>query len=344
MKYPLPLLIRYAETILAKDDPHYESTIQTRLNKQIKLTKQGEVKSVGNRNDAVYWYVEKHLENNPLEDSLLASLHDAASMDPTYYRKITASVGPLLDKINQTAAGDIFSWTDATNQPVITLETIIKKQQVVYVGLDVLSNCVMSEAIGQALIADLISLCGRLYKASPENSQPLCLYLDEFSDIVQDDCIRLLNKAGGAGVQVTAFSQTLQDIFAPFGSNLAKPQQLLGNFGTVIMLRIANYKTATHLTDCLAKLPVRHTKPETMAKESERFNQFTAHNSDTLCEESQSLITPDVLFALPKGHAFVLANGGALYKIRIPLLQRQPNTPKTFEALLTQINGIKNHD
>ena len=38
----------------------------------------------------------------------LVDLHYAASLGEEYYSKITASLGPVFDKINKTSAKDIF--------------------------------------------------------------------------------------------------------------------------------------------------------------------------------------------------------------------------------------------
>jgi hypothetical protein len=53
-----------------------------------------------------------------------------------------------------------------------------------------------------------------------------------------DEFIPLINKGGGAGIQVTAYTQTLSDIEARIG-NRAKAGQVIGNFNTLQMLGCA---------------------------------------------------------------------------------------------------------
>lgn len=62
---------------------------------------------------------------------------------------------------------------------------------------------------------------------------------DEFAELVGDKFIRLLNKAGGSGIQVAAYSQTTADIEAGIGHR-AKAVQILGNFNTLLMIRVRN--------------------------------------------------------------------------------------------------------
>ena len=49
--------------------------------------------------------------------------------------------------------------------------------------------------------------------------------------------MKILNKAGGAGFQVTAYAQTIQDMEVSLGSR-AKAEVSEGNFNTLIMLEL----------------------------------------------------------------------------------------------------------
>lgn len=73
------------------------------------------------------------------------------------------------------------------------------------------------------------------------------MHADEFNELVGDEFTALLNQAGGAGVQVTAYTQTASDIEAGTG-DWAKAGQVSGNPNTLIMLRVKNEETAEFLT------------------------------------------------------------------------------------------------
>ncbi|WP_163434573.1 TraM recognition domain-containing protein, partial [Escherichia coli] len=66
---------------------------------------------------------------------------------------------------------------------------------------------------------------------------PISLHCDEFNELMGDEFIPLLNKSGGAGIEVTAYTQTWSDIEARLG-NAAKSAQVTGNFNTLVMLRV----------------------------------------------------------------------------------------------------------
>ncbi|MBL1697649.1 conjugative coupling factor TraD, PFGI-1 class, partial [Klebsiella pneumoniae] len=70
-----------------------------------------------------------------------------------------------------------------------------------------------------------------------------------------DEFIPLINKGGGAGIQITAYTQTLPDIEAKIG-NSAKAAQVVGNFNSLVMLRVRHTETAELLTRQLPEVEV----------------------------------------------------------------------------------------
>lgn len=348
---PKQLLMAYSDKILAKQISHYEESIQKALEQLIQNQKNGR-KTQGvetpSRADAVREVVNAYIEAeiasgkaNTLQQSILSDLHHASKMGEEFYSKITASLSPVFDKINKTAAGDIFSWGNTLGLPVIQLEDVIKRKQVCYIGLDSMSNRAMSEAVAQAVIADLISLCGRLYKDNPNQTYSLCLHADELAEMVRDEFITLVNKAGGSGVKVTAYTQTVNDLGAVFGNNQHKHKMLLGNFGTVIMLRIANLDTAKTFSECLPSVLTLSGLPSTTSQDKssgENGELFSTSNTDIIQQERQQLIIDNDLFSLPKGQAFVSTQGGKVYKIRIPLPKNEENKETNIAFLMSEVN------
>lgn len=345
---PKELLFQYCESHLSKHDPDYIDAIETLLAENSnKIDKKGHKTPGMTPKEAAQMYVADYISDTikkgdkTIYDSIIVDLYDAANLGDEYYSKITASLGPVFDKINKTSAREVFSWDDANGLPVVTLDEVIREKKVFYIGLDSLSNADMANAIGQAIIADLVTLCGKLYRAEPDKKFPLCLHIDEFSNVVRDECINLLNKAGGAGIKVSAYTQTVNDLGAVFGSNKDKMKMLLGNFGTMVMLRVANRDTAETFTLCLEEINTRSSTPSTMSNDksdNDTGELFTTYNTDTVNESSKSLIHINDLYALPKGQAFVLTDGGQVFKIRIPLPKNTFSLPNKFEAILKDVN------
>ncbi len=345
---PKQLLYQYGAKIFPKKDPQYHEKIELIVAENSnKIDKKSNKKTDMTHQDAAQIYADLYIQetiekgDSSIYDDNIVDLHYAASLGEEYYSKITASLGPVFDKINKTSARDVFSWEGESELPVIQLEEVIREKKVVYIGLDALSNEAMAKAVSQAAIADLLTMIGKLYKTAPDKKFPLCLHVDEFSNLVRDEFINLLNKAGGAGVKVAAYTQTVNDLGAVFGTNKDKPKMLLGNFGTMIMLRVANEDTAETFVNCLERTQTRSATPYTTTSDkpdTQDGDFFTTQNTDSISEEYQSIIEVNHLFSLPKGQAFVLTDGGKLYKIRIPLPEKQQTIPNTFEEILTQVN------
>ena len=147
------------------------------------------------------------------------------------------------------------------------------------------------------------------------------MHADEFNELIGDEFVPLLNKAGGAGFQVTAYTQTWSDVEARIGSR-AKAGQVAGNFNTLIMLRVKELATAEMLTDQLPKVEVFTLMSVSGVGDSSDPGSgvdFTSRNEDRISVSEVPMLTPAELVALPKGQAFALLEGGHLWKLRMPL-------------------------
>ncbi len=198
--------------------------------------------------------------------SILDGLRSAVRYDRTYFDKIVASLLPLLEKLTTGKIAALLApdYTDMNDpRPIFDWQQVIRKKGIVYVGLDALSDAEVASAVGNSMFADLVSVAGRIYKFGlddglPEGKTrklPISLHCDEFNELMGDEFIPLINKGGGAGIEVTAYTQTLSDIEARIGSS-AKAAQVTGNFNTLVMLRVRENNTAELLTRQLPEVEV----------------------------------------------------------------------------------------
>lgn len=320
------LLMTYADAILPSQYPDYHQELEQIIKEHdSKIGKNNKTKSPMERHQAVIQYVKAHINKTikngnieSLQDQILIDLYDAAIMDKHYYDKITASVGPVLSEINKSNASRILS---SKEQPEdIELMDVIKNKKILYIGLDSLTNPNIAQAVGKAFLSDLVSTAGKIYK-EPDAHYKLNLHCDELSEIIQDSFVKILNKAGGAGFQVTAYAQTIQDMEVALGSR-AKADVSEGNFNTLIMLRVKNEETANLLVKVLPQVGVVGHTQVSMVNDTPNGDDgvyFNTTNEDRVQASSVPMIGVDDIVSLPKGQAFVLVNGGELIKIRIPL-------------------------
>ena len=271
-------------------------------------------------------------EGKQFYEPVLDALRAAVRYDQKYYDKIVASLLPLLEKLTSGKTAQLISpdYRDMTDpRSVFDWMQVIRKSGVVYVGLDALSDPEVAAAVGNAMFADLVSVAGYIYKfgvndglpGEDDQKIPISLHCDEFNELMGDEFIPLINKGGGAGVEVTAYTQTLPDIEARTG-NAAKAAQVVGNFNSLVMLRARHTETAELLTRQLPEVDV-YTKTlisgVTDIPETGTGSDFTSNTQDRVSTVRTPLVTAANIISLPKGQAFALLEGGKLWKIRMPL-------------------------
>ena len=284
-------------------------------------------------------------------DPVLDGLRSAVRYDKTYFDKIVASLLPLLEKLTSGKIAQLLApnYSDlADPRPIFDWMQVIRKRAIVYVGLDALSDAEVAAAVGNSMFSDLVSVAGHIYKHGIDDGLPgavagarvpINVHADEFNELMGDEFIPLINKGGGAGLQVTAYTQTLSDIEARIG-NRAKAGQVIGNFNNLFMLRVRETATAELLTRQLPKVEVYTTTIVSGATDSSDIRgatDFTSNTQDRISMASVPMIEPSHVVGLPKGQCFALLQGGQLWKVRMPL--PAPDPDEVMPADLQQLAG-----
>jgi conjugative coupling factor TraD (TOL family) len=268
--------------------------------------------------------------SDPVGNELVSIL----SNSKTKYQALINSLFPLLSKLTTGKMAKLLSpdWNDVTDKRrTFDWDKIMNMGGVVYVGLDALSDAEVSSAVGNAMFADLASTAGRRYKfggsygqnreVDTQNLKKVCIHADEFNELIGDEFVPLLNKAGGAGYQVTVYTQTWDDVEARIG-NKSKAEQIGGNLNTLYMFRVKNAKTAEILTNQLRPVEI---PTVTLVSGSGDVNDptdsadFTSSAEDRLTKKEVDMLSASDLTQLPKGQCFALLEGGQLAKLRLPM-------------------------
>jgi conjugative coupling factor TraD (TOL family) len=344
-----PLFVEYAQAHLsAKGPPGWQAA----LSAAGEQTKDKNLPSAMRGRNPKAVAIARYIQDLDLYDPVLDGLASAFKYDKTYFDKIVSSVGPLMEKLTTGPIAELIS-PNLDNledtRPVLEWMDVIKRRAIVYVGLDALTDTTVASAVGNSMFADLVSVAGHLYKhgVSDRSEQgeiipgpkppAISLHADEFNELIGDEFVPLLNKAGGAGFQVTAYTQTWSDVEARIG-NRAKAGQVAGNFNSLIMLRVKELATAEMLINQLPMVDVlTSTSVSSVDDSSEPASgvDFRSKNEDRLSTTEVPLLTAADLISLPKGQAFALLEGGRLWKIRIPLpaTADDKSLPKDVEAI-----------
>jgi len=348
-----PLFVKYVEWWVPRNSPEeawmedtndYIREAEVQYKKNPRLAKHATPKVEGLRH---------YVEQRGIQDPILLGLLSTLRYDKTYFDKLVASLLPLLEKlttgnISELVAPNYFDTND--DRAIFDWTQIIRKNGIVYVGLDAMSDMEVASAVGNSMFSDLVSTAGQIYKHGSEhgmleggtNVMPkICLHADEFEGLIGDEFLPLVNKSGGAGMQVTAYTQARGDIEARMGST-AKARQIEGNFNNLIMLRVKEKDTAELLTTQLPEVEITQKMTVSGASDSsdtESKVDFTTTTQDRISALRVPMLETSHITALPKGQAFCLLEGGHLWKIRIPLPLVDPNEslPKNLQSLTDEM-------
>lgn len=326
-----PLFVRYAEYWLHKyGDKGWEQELQN-ITKDLNPNKLGRSEQ-GREEKAIA--LARYIKSLDRFDPVMEGLISAFRFEREYFQKITGAVKPLLEKLTTGKVVEILApdLTDVNDdRPVLEWLEAIRQNAVVYIGLDALTDPEVAEVYGQSIFSDLTSLAGRIYKHGIEEGLPslgrppakpkIIIHGDEFSDLIGPQFKTLINKSGGAGYELTLYTQTWSDPIAELGDR-AKAGQIAGNIGTMIMMGVKEKETCEMFTSQLPEVNVSEVMAVSSVTDSNSFEDgitFTSQNQDRLSTTRVPLISPADIVALPKGQAFVMLNGSEAWKIRVPL-------------------------
>ena len=339
-----PLFMEYARAHL---DQHGAEDWQAQVNELAgKISERNLPSALRGRNiDAIA--LMRHLQTQDIYDPVLDGLVSAFKYDKTYFDKIVSSVGPLMEKLTTGNIAELISpnyLDEDDTRPIFEWMEVIRRKGIVYVGLDALTDTTVASAVGNSMFADLVSVAGHIYKhgvdGEPTKTPPvISLHADEFNELIGDEFVPLLNKAGGAGFQVTAYTQTWSDVEARIG-NRAKAGQVAGNFNTLIMLRVKELATAEMLTEQLPRVEVFTLMSVSGVDDSSdpaSGIDFKSRNEDRISVSEVPMLTPAELITLPKGQAFALLEGGQLWKIRMPLPSTDADMPESLAEIANEM-------
>ncbi|QIL80325.1 type IV conjugative transfer system coupling protein TraD [Diaphorobacter sp. HDW4A] len=294
------------------------------------------------------------IKESKITDTVLNGLAAAFSYERSFYEKIIASLGPFLEKLTTGAVGKLISpdyYDESDQRPIFDWMSVIRQGGVVYVGLDALSDAVVSSAVGNSMLADLVSVGGKLYKSGldPHSTDSklqlptVCCHFDEVNEIAGPEFVPMVNKLGGSGFRITAYTQSLFDIEAKVGDK-AKAGQILDNFNHLVMLRVRSLTTAKVLTEQVPEVDVVHLTPMSGVTDTAAQGtgvDFTSRNDDVWSVTKVPLIQPADVLELPQGQAFALLEGNRRFKLRIPLADsaNDPFVPESLQKVAAEMKA-----
>jgi conjugative coupling factor TraD (TOL family) len=327
-----PLFIRYTELYLDKTDEPSWFDIVNEMESNLKPQHiPRNLQSRGKRTVVLIQY----LQDRKIFDSIVTGLLSSVAYEKSYYDRITASFLPLLEKLTSGRVLELIApdYDDLSDKrPILDWQKIARNGSVVYVGLDAMTDQTVSDVVGGNMFSDIVSMSGYIYKFGMQDGfgkytkdgiKPVfSIFADEVNELIGPKFIPLLNKAGGSGVNVTAFTQSYADVPAKLGDQYLA-SVVFSNFNTLVMMRVKTKETAELLTNQLGEVYVNNVTTVSGVNDNSNVDNqihFTSKNEDRLTTEKVAMVETDTIINLPIGQAFALLEGSRLMKLRFPML------------------------
>jgi type IV secretory pathway TraG/TraD family ATPase VirD4 len=87
---------------------------------------------------------------------------------------------------------------------------------------------------------------GRVYSSGKDVSPPLVLHIDEAQSVLYNGIEDLFAKAGGAGVYIHGYCQSISQLYAEVGEDRANT--ILDNCNTKLFMRVPDANTANYVS------------------------------------------------------------------------------------------------
>ncbi len=268
----------------------------------------------------IRFYSQQIQPDDPNPD--LEGLLSMFQHDSTHFSKMVASLLPIMNMLTSGDLGALLSPNpnDATDKrPITDTAKILHNHQVVYIGLNILSDPIVGSAIGSLLLSDLAAVAGDRYNYGGDN-QPVNLFIDEAAEVINEPFIQLLNKGRGAGLRLWLAVQTLADFAARLGDKY-KAFQVLGNVNNLIAMRVLDQETQEYVTRNLLKTRLNTiTCSQSQTVQGETPVLASANQGERLIEEEADLFPAPLLGSLPNFEYLAKLAGGRIIKGRVPVL------------------------
>ena len=176
-------------------------------------------------------------------DLTAGMLEDILKSPMEYYAKVSSTLRTALMELSSGNIGKIIGQADS-NRFIKRLEEGKRVILVVHTGTMITREA--AATLGKVLLSMIQSFIGRVYLSSKQKvDPPLSVYIDEAQSLFYQGVEDLFAKAGSADVMVTAFAQSVNQVYAVVGEEFGK--SILDNTNTKIFMRCSDAETSEYV-------------------------------------------------------------------------------------------------
>jgi conjugal transfer pilus assembly protein TraD len=241
-----------------------------------------------------------------------------------HFQKLVISLIPTLNMLTSGPIGELLSpdIEAVDSRQITTFSKILKNGNVLYAGLDCLSNQAVGQAIGSLFIAGLTAQCAERQIYPDKKNKKLFLFCDEVNQLANDHLIEILNKGRSSFYHVILSGQTFGDLARRLGDEFAA-HQVLGNTNSTIAMRTLDQATKEQIG---VKFGTTNKKEIEVGIGTQGFSSsedmdFGGNYNKRTATAEVDYVSGDSLHRLPPLHYFLNLPGGERIKGRFPFVK-----------------------
>jgi hypothetical protein len=206
--------------------------------------------------------IKNHISHNDLEKlkdrleyidtpearQLVMDMKKILATPADYYSKVASSLRVALTELTSGNVGRIIGKGDE-NRFIDRLEQ--GKGVILVVQLGSLLTKRAAYTAGKVIISMIQAFVGRRYSSDRTITPPLTLHLDEAQSVLYHGIEDLFAKAGGAGMYIHGYCQSISQLYAEIGMDRANA--ILDNCNTKLFMRVPDSKTARYVSTHLGE-------------------------------------------------------------------------------------------
>lgn len=181
--------------------------------------------------------------DHPEAEQLCRDMQKILSTPPDYYSKVSSSLRVALTELTSGNVGQIIGNADE-NRFIKRLEQ--GKGIILVVQLGSLLTKRAAYTAGKVIISMIQAFVGRVYSSGKNVTPSLVLHIDEAQSVLYHGIEDLFAKAGGAGVFIHGYCQSISQLYTEVGEDRAN--SILDNCNTKLFMRVPDANTALYVS------------------------------------------------------------------------------------------------
>ncbi|MDD3813556.1 MAG: TraM recognition domain-containing protein [Desulfocapsaceae bacterium] len=186
--------------------------------------------------------------NTPQAQQLAMDLRRIIASQADYHSKVASSLRVALTELTSGNVGQILGQADE-NRFIARLEQ--NKGVIMIIQLGSLLTKRAAYTAGKVIVSNIQAFVGRRYSSDKKIFPSLALHIDEAQSVLYEGIEELFAKAGGAGVYIHGYCQSVSQLYAEIGQDRANT--ILDNCNSKLFMRVPDAKTATYISDHLGE-------------------------------------------------------------------------------------------